>query len=181
MKAFLLFCCALVSLASKLCLKNGWSIHWELTGNTIKFTLVIDQETYDTSGYVGLGYQKLDETGSMAGADIDNIMIKDQKISDTYAESNSAPVLDSDSNGKNDISNVVINGLKYKWEKPLDSGDGDLDHVFIKDAEIRLLWAHGEVQDGMQVYHGMENRGVEKIVLSNDFTSGCDSSFLELI
>ena len=61
----------------------------------------------------------------------------------------------------------------------MDSGDG-YDKNYVEDAEISVLWACGKVLNGVEVKHADSDRDVTTVVLSENYSSGCSDTFLQI-
>ena len=180
MKFLILSCLLVLCLAGEVCLPKGWVLTWDFSGTgTIDFTLTIDQHSWLTYQWVGIGFKYTDEEEGMTGADINNIILNEMP-EDRFAEYNGMPVPDIEYDGGQDnIQNASLDNLVYSWSRPVDSGDG-YDKIYVQDAEMRVLWACGKVMNGVQMKHMVGDRDVTTVVLSNDYSSDCADSFLQL-
>lgn len=185
MKVLALSCLIVLSLAGEICLPKGWKLEWSFPGDgNIEFVLDIDQHTWSSYGWVGIGMKYPDEIAGMEGADINNIIL-DTMPEDRYAEYNGMPTPDvefDDGTGINGVNNILeprLDGYVYTWKRPINSGDL-FDKIYTEGEKMRLLWACGQVLGDVQMKHMVSDRDVADIELSEDFSIGCDESFVQL-
>lgn len=175
MKYAFLLCLLGIALSGRICLEKDWTLEWSFPDEeNINFKLILDQETLDLFGWVGIGFKFPDEGSGMAGADINNFILANLPT-DRYADSDSLPDLDEDLGGSNHIIDPVWDAatLTYSWSRPVNSGD-IYDKEYIKDAEYKLLWAAGMMIGETQMKHFSDDRAMEDIILSDDFEDGCE-------
>ena len=165
--------------AGEVCLPKTWVLSWTYPDDsTIEFVLLLDEATWVDYEWVGIGFKYPEEMTGMTGADMTNIILNELPT-DRYSDFNEVPELDIDLGGTDDVVEPTVEGLGYTWKRPIDSGD-QYDKVYVVGANLRLLWACGQVDGGVQVKHLDYDRGTVDIVLSEEFYHGCEESFLQL-
>lgn len=175
MKYLLIICLLGLSLSGKVCLPTGWTLEWSFPDSSnISFELVLQLETLEEFGWVGIGFKYDEEETGMAGADIINFILTDMPI-DAYSESNSEPVSDIEFGGEDNILTPTydIETFTYTWTKPIISGD-DYDKEYIENDSYQLLWACGQMSGDVMLSHDSDNRDTIDITLSDDFDLDCD-------
>ncbi|OMJ83848.1 hypothetical protein SteCoe_15149 [Stentor coeruleus] len=175
MKYVLLLCLFGVALSGRICLEKDWTLEWTFPDDqNINFKLILDQETLDLFGWVGIGFKFPDEGSGMDKADINNFILTDLPT-DRYGDGDGLPEHDEDLGGDNNIHDPVWDAatLTYSWSRPVASGD-IYDKEYIKDHEYKLLWAAGMMIGDTQMKHFSDDRAMEDIVLSDSFDEGCE-------
>jgi hypothetical protein len=161
----------------KVCLPKGWVLEWTfLDQEEIGFKLVLDAGTSENYGWVGIGFKYEEEAGvAMVGADITNIIFEDI-FTDRIALTNGMPDEDVKCGGTDDnhmTTASYIDGIRtFSWVRPLSSGD-QYDKEYIIGKEYKLLWATGDVINGIQMKHFTVDRDVTLITLDLEFSGGC--------
>ncbi|OMJ76965.1 hypothetical protein SteCoe_23551 [Stentor coeruleus] len=177
------FIIALVLIAGiqggKVCLPKGWVLEWTFpTLKEIGFKLTLDADTSANFGWVGVGFKYESEAGiAMVGADITNIIF-DDTFSDRVALTNGMPDEDKKYKGTDDLyglSSTFEDGIRtFTWVRPANSGD-DKDKIYTIGKVYKLLWACGDVIDGIQMKHFTVDRDVTLLTLDAGFEGGCST------
>lgn len=186
MKILLISLFAICAFAGRVCLPKGWIFEWTIfRDNEIGFKLTLDEYTCKHYGWVGIGLKLSSEAVGMINSDIANLIFNGEKT-DRFAYTNGMPALDTDLGGTEDLLNPTEseeNGLfVFSWTKKLNTGD-EYDAVYIEGESYNLLWACGDMHDGVQLKHFTVDRDRTIITLSQDYDSGCeeiDSSFIQI-
>lgn len=161
----------------KICLPKGWLLEWNfLDQDEIGFKLILDADTSENYGWVGIGFKYEEEIGvAMVGADITNIVF-DDAFTDRIALINGMPEEDIKYGGTDDnhmTTASYVDGIRtFSWARPLISGDQN-DKIYTIGKVYKLLWARGDVIDGIQMKHFTVDRDVTLITLDSEFSSGC--------
>lgn len=163
----------------KVCLPKGWVFEWTFpTLEEVGFKLTLDADTSENYGWVGVGLKYEDEAGvAMIGADIANIIF-DNIFTDRIALTNGMPDEDIKYGGTEDLhvtTATYVDGIRtFSWVRPTNSGD-QYDKIYTFGKVYKLLWARGDVIDGIQMKHFTVDRDVTLITLDTDFEGGCSS------
>lgn len=177
--AFLITVC----LSGRVCLKKGWVLEWSYSdGVNIDFVLTLTEDTWNSYGWVGIGFQYVDEENEgMENADINNFILGSNPT-DNFADESGLPPPDTDFGATDNILNPVLDqaNYRYTWSRPIDSQDGKYDKIYTKDSELIILWACGQMSSGTQIKHLTSNRDKFTITLSEDANIDCTDSFLQI-
>lgn len=179
MKFILALCLSHLAFSATVCLPKSWILEWHFTPDDyINFALTLNAETIDSFGWIGVGFKLVSDGPGMVGGDIAMIIFPDLP-KDTYAESNRLPKPDTEHGGSEDIIEPFYDPaqMKYSWRRKVYSDD-IYDKKYVKDAEMQLMWACGLMMGQTQIKHFAGNRDRFTIILSEDFTYGCEGSFL---
>ena len=174
---FLLFLSIIPQIMSEgvVYLPKDMILRWNFTDSSyINFSLEISQSTYDTFDWAGLGFKYTDAISGMYYADLVNIIFG-QPIQDCYGVKNMIPPPDEGLGGTNDLEGFVTEftdtGVTSSWGRKFVTDDVKNDMKFEVDAEYRLLWAVGPLDEitKIQLKHKISGRGTINIVLSQDY------------
>ena len=180
MKALIFLTFVTLGLAGRICLPKGWVLQWTFPkDDKVSFKLTLDDATTANFGWAGIGFKYFGESSpAMKGADIANFIF-DDKMTDRYAVTNGLPELDIELGGEDDLINTVAeledDHYVFRWTRKVDSQD-KFDKVYTVGNDYTLLWACGDVVDGIQMKHFTTNRSTAIITLSDDFDKDCEDT-----
>ena len=179
MKVLLISLLLVCSLGGKVCLPKGWILEWTFYRTSeIGFKLTIDEHTWENYGWVGIGIKEASAAVGMVGSDITNIIIGGEKT-DRFSTVNGLPQLDVELGGTDDILNPTErfeNGQHgFTWTKKMDTLDR-YDTLYVQGRDYNLLWACGDVMNGVQMKHFTVDRDRLIITLDEDYEKDCEDS-----
>ena len=165
---------ALITLSSDL--KLGWVI----SGSFITFTLYVDKDFDTEDKYAGFGLKSYSSSADMVDADIIAFYLGLNDVcSDMWSESNTGAEVDDSQDltctNKTSNSSYYI----YSVSRKLDTGD-DQDFSLESIENIRIIWAWGDIVNGVAQQHSSSSSGSVKVILSDNEDPTSESSSYSL-
>lgn len=144
----------------------SWSFNLD---DTIVFSLDVPKDLLADYGWVGVGFKPVNSEEGLVNADLVNIIFG-HSIRDCFGQPG-GPVEDTKKpEGSDDLKDIQIDvndqGATYTWHKKLSTKD-PYDIKYKANTYYRLLYAYGQMLDGVQQHHKYEDRGTVDIYLSN--------------
>lgn len=148
-------------------------LNWTFTDDsTVEFTFKFNAKEAADYGWWGFGLKEDDQGFDMSGSDLFIIRKDGGTLEDYYASDNELPPLDTSASGTNNLSLISHSeDTEYYttvFSRKLSTGDPN-DIVLRKGARYIVLYAYGEVLEGVLQEEDSDHNGGERLVLQEDY------------